>query len=475
MGSRSTSRLARSARGMRELAQSGGAIRLTDYQRALVQNAARFILLVQARQTGKSFGCSLKIDLDVVETELKGRSTAWVVLSRTQRQSQQVMAALRQHLDAFDVVFDEAEIDWGSDSDGRRQTSTEIRFPGGSKITALPTSPGGIRGLSGHVYFDEADIVPDFRELWAGCSGIVTRGFRVLMSTTPMQTGGWVHQEMTAAESVWDRHTLTIHQAVEQGMVGHDGHPIDVELLRRAIGDEDTWQREFLCKWPDQSSVWLPMDLILSCESDGACPEEFAGGPTFIGVDVAIRRDLWVAVVVERVGDVLWVREISTMRGGTFEAREVELQRLVGIYRPLRIAMDRTGIGEQPVERAQLAFGAHRVDGVTFGSAIKTELAAAAKRHFEARTVRIPDGDHILRADLGRIRREIGPGGAPRFTAERDAHGHADRFWALALALHAAHSDHVDLGVSRVLGISRASADLDAFTGVGPRVSLEGF
>lgn len=203
MGCRSMSRLARSARGLRELAQSGGAIRLTDYQRALIQNDARFILLVQARQTGKSFGCSLSLDLDVVETELRGRSTAWAVRSRTQRQSKQVMAALRQHLEAFDVVFDEAEVDWGSDSDGRRQTSTEIRFPGGSKIVALPASPGGIRGLSGHAYFDEADIVPDFRELWASCSGIVTRGFRVLMSTTPMQTSGRVHQEMTAAESVW--------------------------------------------------------------------------------------------------------------------------------------------------------------------------------------------------------------------------------------------------------------------------------
>ena len=473
MGSRSTSRLARSARGMRELAQSGGAIRLTDYQRALVQNAARFILLVQARQTGKSFGCSLKIDLDVVETELKGRSTAWAVLSRTQRQSRQVMAALRQHLDAFDVVFNEAEIDWGSDSDGRRQTSTEIRFPGGSKITALPASPGGIRGLSGHVYFDEADIVPDFRELWAGCSGIVTRGFRVLMSTTPMQTGGWVHQEMTAAESVWDRHTLTIHQAVEQGMVGHDGQPIDVELLRRAIGDEDTWQREFLCRWPDQSAAWLPIDLILACESDGACPAEHGGGVTFIGVDVGIRRDLWVAVVVERVGDVCWVREISTMRGGTFEAREVELARLVGLYRPARVLIDQTGIGEQPVERARKAHGA-RVEGVTFGLRSKFDLAQTLRSAFESRRVRIPDGDNALREDLSSVRREMSLSGAPRFVAERNASGHADRFWGLALALTAASTTRVDLGVLELSGETRASSLVDLGVPSG-RLSLEGF
>ncbi|MFA5257904.1 MAG: hypothetical protein WC360_07130, partial [Opitutales bacterium] len=41
------------------------------------------------------------------------------------------------------------------------------------------------------------------------------------------------------------------------------------------------------------------------------------------------------------------------------------------------------------------------------------------------------------RADLRSVRRECGGGGVLRFTAERGRFGHADRFWALALALRA--------------------------------------
>jgi phage FluMu gp28-like protein len=36
------------------------------------------------------------------------------------------------------------------------------------------------------------------------------------------------------------------------------------------------------------------------------------------------------------------------------------------------------------------------------------------------------------------MRKEATASGNIRFTGERTVHGHADRFWALALALHAA-------------------------------------
>jgi phage FluMu gp28-like protein len=42
-----------------------------------------------------------------------------------------------------------------------------------------------------------------------------------------------------------------------------------------------------------------------------------------------------------------------------------------------------------------------------------------------------------LRADLHSVQRQVGTTGIPRLTAEREGGSHADRFWALALALHA--------------------------------------
>ena len=51
--------------------------------------------------------------------------------------------------------------------------------------------------------------------------------------------------------------------------------------------------------------------------------------------------------------------------------------------------------------------------------------------------MRIP-ADKWVRADLRSMRKEATASGNVRFTGERTGSGHADRFWGLALALHAA-------------------------------------
>ena len=55
---------------------------------------------------------------------------------------------------------------------------------------------------------------------------------------------------------------------------------------------------------------------------------------------------------------------------------------------------------------------------------------------FEDRTIRIAD-DPEIRDDLHKIRKTTTAAGNIRYEGERDENGHSDRFWALALALHA--------------------------------------
>jgi phage FluMu gp28-like protein len=56
---------------------------------------------------------------------------------------------------------------------------------------------------------------------------------------------------------------------------------------------------------------------------------------------------------------------------------------------------------------------------------------------FESRGIRII-ADDVLRHDLHKIVRSVTAAGNVRYDAERDESGHSDRFWALALAVHAA-------------------------------------
>ena len=107
-------------------------------------------------------------------------------------------------------------------------------------------------------------------------------------------------------------------------------------------------------------------------------------------------------------------------------------------YRVVRCAMDQTGMGEKPVEDAIRRHGRYRVEGVLFSAAAKLALATVGKEAFEDRTLRLPPGDAALRADLHKLQKLTSPTGAPRFVADSDASGHADRAWALFLALHAA-------------------------------------
>ena len=60
----------------------------------------------------------------------------------------------------------------------------------------------------------------------------------------------------------------------------------------------------------------------------------------------ARRQDLSVIWVLERVGDVLWTREINEMRRVSFAEQLATIDRIFSQYRVARFAGDQTGIGK---------------------------------------------------------------------------------------------------------------------------------
>ena len=81
-------------------------------------------------------------------------------------------------------------------------------------------------------------------------------------------------------------------------------------------------------------------------------------------------------------------------------------------------------------------FGKFQVQGINFTTQSKEELAYGVQARFQSRSVRIPS-DPQIRADLRSVRKETTSTGNIRFSSDRGKNGHSDRFWALALALHA--------------------------------------
>ncbi len=109
-----------------------------------------------------------------------------------------------------------------------------------------------------------------------------------------------------------------------------------------------------------------------------------------------------------------------------------------------RCAIDATGLGAMLAEELQTKWGA-RVEPVVFTQAVKEALAVRVKRLLEEGRLRLP-ADPAVRAALGAVKRYVTPAGHFRFDAERtEASGHADHFWALALALAAAEEPEISL------------------------------
>jgi len=152
---------------------------------------------------------------------------------------------------------------------------------------------------------------------------------------------------------------------------------------------------------------------------------------------------LFVIWVVEAVGDVYWTREIIARRRISFAEQDALLDDVFSRYRVVRCVMDQTGMGEKPVEDARRRHGTSRVEGVLFTGPNKLLLATTGKEAFEDKRLRIPAGSADLRNDLHKLKKEVSATGTPRFIADSDGNGHADRAWACFMALYAAGSPSI--------------------------------
>lgn len=424
---------------------------LLPYQQAWVDDHSRFKIWLASRQIGKSFALTLEPVLETVE-----RKTAWVYLSVGERQSRELAEKAKMHLDAIRVASEALE-DYFLGGSGERYTQLEYRLPNGSRHIFLPANPDTARGYTANLALDEFAFHKDSRAIWTALFPSVTRNadLKVRVTSTPNGKSNmfyrlWENAERLGDRAVWSRHRTDIYEAVAQGL------PVDPEELKAGVNDSLAWAQEYLLEFAEELTAYLSYDLILACESPDATVDTLIedldpAADRYLGFDVGRHRDLSVIWLTERVGDVTWTRRVVELAGVSFAAQREVLYGLIPHVR--RACIDGTGLGMQLAEEARQKFGP-KVEAVTFTNAVKSDLATTLRRAFEDRAVRVPVADAI-REDLHSVRRIVTSAGNVRFDAERDAESHADRFWALALALHAGATvvaaPYERLGVARRL------------------------
>lgn len=403
---------------------------LLDYQLRDLECDARFSWSCWSRQTGKSFTKSLRRLLRGI-----GRRRTQIFLSASERQSRELMEQTRKHCRALRIA---AEFLADDSLAGTSFTKLEIRLSDGVRIVGLPANPRTARGYSGDVLLDEFAMHVDDRAIWASLFPTLLRGGGELdIASTPRGCSNTFAR--LRDNPLFQRTIVTLPDAVAAGL------EVDIETIRRSMNDEQFFRQEFLCEFLDESTALLTYEQIAACEDeslDANCSvEELAarGEELFVGVDIGRRHDLTVIWVLTRRDDCLVTQRVTALQSTTFRQQYDALRDVLALRRVRRCCIDAGGLGMQLAEAAQEDFGRHRVEAVTFTLALKAQLAGRLRVVVEEGRIRIP-ANEAIRNDWHGVQRVITAGGQVRYEAPRNANHHADRFWAAALAVHAADS-----------------------------------
>lgn len=329
-----------------------------------------------------------------------------------------------------------------------------LRFPNDRRIHSMSSNPDAQAGKRGGRILDEFALHPDPRKLWSIAYPGITWGGSMEVISTPRGSKNFFNILVREVEEGGNpkgisMHTVTLQLALDEGLLWklQQNLPPDHELqemteaeyfdfVKSGCADEESFLQEYMCIAADDDAAFLEYDLIAAAEyPQGTDWGRIEGGELFAGVDIGRKKDLTVLWVIERLGDVLYTRHIEALQNMTKADQEAVIW--PWMERCARTCMDATGLGIGWADDAQRKFGQYAVEAVTFTPRVKEALAYPVRATMEDRKLRIPY-DKAIRADLRSVTKQVSAAGNIRFTAERTPDGHADRFWALGLAIHAA-------------------------------------
>jgi phage FluMu gp28-like protein len=324
-----------------------------------------------------------------------------------------------------------------------------ILFADGRKINALSSNPKAFRSKEGKIVLDEFAHHDDPVKLWRAARPCIIWGYPLRILSTHNGVDALFAQfiERIKRHALnWSLHTTPIQQAVEEGLLdkiyGRATTKAEREEFlrqeREDCGDEETWLQEYCCIALDGASAFLTYDLISPCEdSDIIFDLDAVKGDLYLGMDIGRKKNLTCIWVLEKYNRHLYTRHFEVIEKQPFRFQKERLYRLLNHPNMRRACIDSTGIGMNLAEDAQIDFGQRRVEPVNFSANVKEDLATSLKPKFEDRQITIP-ADEKIREDLHSIKKVVTSSGNIRFDVSRSfKESHADRFWALALAVRA--------------------------------------
>ena len=361
-------------------------------------------------------------------------------------------------------------------------------------LISLPCRPP--RGKNGDVCLDEFAIyLPRLsKEIYTAASFCTLRRGCIEVGSTPLGTIGKFYEICTNRESYpnFDRYFIPWWYAKVmckdvRGAVQFAKEMETAERVERFGTDRlislfqnstlEDFQQECECVFIDSSASYISLELIyantpgrreediptniekdedyfaakrdveIHCFKDADelilnySPEKY-GSPLFMGLDIGRTSDATVFYIIGVINGKKRSVLRHEMRNADFDAQTAVLNKLMENLPIYRCCIDDGGIGRNLAENAHKRYG-ERAELYHFDLQSKEILAMGVRTGLERREYEL-DNDRDFHAQIHSIKRTPSSGGSFRYDAERNEKGHADSFWAWALASYATDGKKIE-------------------------------
>ena len=344
-----------------------------------------------------------------------------------------------------------------------------------ARVLVLAANPRTARGFSGDLVLDEFAFHEDAPAIWAAAEPIISANPEFLcriasthngkgsLFNTMVQSGSYAVNSVRRSDA-WALGEVKITSL-------KTGQEITPEQAEAEALDKRAYRQNYENEPGDEAGALIPRELItvaqrapfFAVELEGwsvgtlARMERLAaeGWEISIGQDVARTTDLSAVEVLGRKGPVRRELGALEMLGKPLSHQRRQMQQLIAAVGPAlrRVCVDSTGLGTGLVDELTDLYGGLIV-GCNFSSTVPLSQQVLAEGRkaltmglpermaldllslFEDRSIEITDRRELM-DDLRKPGRVVSANGQRvSIAATRGADGHADRFWALALAEH---------------------------------------
>ncbi len=428
---------------------------LADYQIAHLRDGSKFRAREKARGVGFSFICAAEA---LAKAHLRKDYTAIFVSINLEEAIEKIRYA--------NMLYESLPLKWRKRKVVDNKTSIEFTDPSGRYRSRLISHPcKDPRGKhKADVFLDEfAHYGHKQRAIYVASVPIISRGNgQLTIGSTPLAVGDLFHEIMRQERK---KYPMFTRQSVPWWRCGDFCR--DVDAARREAPSLETaerverfaqpalvdifhsldvgdFQQEYELAFLDESQTYFPYELIFSCVADELRPcegiERLLQATTadlFAGFDVGRTRNTSELVVLERKPKRLIYRYGRSFDRSRFQEQEAFLRNMLNRSKRFkRLCIDRHGIGMNLAENLRSEFRS-RVEGVALVGQVKETLAVDLHIVFENEEVSIPR-DRELLSQIHSIKKTATDAGYSRYDTEKNEKHHADRYWSLALAVHAA-------------------------------------